>query len=131
MTADVVALDAAGLIDPYPLYAEWRATGRVARDRRRDLWVVAGYDEVQSVLRRHDDFSSQVGPLAALHGDPSLARLEASVLLRALLAGTTALGRDPSRPAQRRATLVVRGWRSLPITVELSPDARGGPWTSS
>lgn len=78
MTADVVALDAAGVTDPYPLYAQWRATGRVTRDRRHDLWVVAGYDEVQSVLRRHDDFSSEVGPLAALHGDPSRAMMIAS-----------------------------------------------------
>lgn len=47
-----------------------------------------------------------------------LARLEATAALGALLAGTAWIERDPAGPPERRATLVVRGWRSQPVRID-------------
>lgn len=92
------------LEDPYELYRTVRTVGGVARDVDRGDWVVGSYEAVRSVLTRHDVFSSVVGPLAALHGDPDRSMLIASDLPRhTRLRAAASL---PFRPAN------IGGWRA-------------------
>jgi cytochrome P450 len=57
--------DAAFRRDPYPLYEQLRAAGRVHHLAAAGAWMVLGYDAVKRVLTDHESFSS-----AAAGGQP-------------------------------------------------------------
>jgi cytochrome P450 len=44
--------------DPYPGYRELLAGPRVRYNRKRGIWIIAGYDDVRKALRDHDALSS-------------------------------------------------------------------------
>ena len=48
--------------NPFPLYAQLRATSPVFREPRSRLWMVLDYESVQRVLSDHESFSSRHGP---------------------------------------------------------------------
>jgi cytochrome P450 len=72
--------------DPYPHYARLRDSGRVHRLEPPGIWSVARYDDVVTMLRRPDVFSSRVMAAA----DP-------------VLLGADPPQHDPARAVVRRA----------------------------
>ena len=57
------------LRDPYPLYAELRGRGPAIHEPERDIWLVPGYAEADTVLRNHREFVSGDGVTYAGPGD--------------------------------------------------------------
>jgi cytochrome P450 len=60
-TADLDALFAPDVIaDPYPLFARLREEDPVHWNAAFQLWVITRYEDVVSMIRNHEDFSSAV-----------------------------------------------------------------------
>lgn len=59
--------DPAVIADPYPSYARLRAEAPVYHSLDPDLWIVSRYDDVRTVVRDAQRFSSAVG---AIESDP-------------------------------------------------------------
>lgn len=99
--------------DPYPWYHELRERAPVHYSEQDDLYVVSRYDDVVSVLRRPEVFSSELGMGALMRGEisPRLRRERTSEIdiaaLRVLIATDppdhTLLRRVVSRPFTPRA----------------------------
>jgi cytochrome P450 len=58
----LLALDAATIADPYPLYAALRHGGPPIRETTYGVWLVARHADVLDVVRRPDVFSSVMAP---------------------------------------------------------------------
>lgn len=54
-------LDPRAIADPAPTYRRLHERGGIHHLRRRDLWVLAGHDQVRTALRSHAVFSSAEG----------------------------------------------------------------------
>jgi cytochrome P450 len=51
-------LDPEVVADPYPWYRELHRGGPVHYNRKLDLWLISGYDDVRAAARAHDALSS-------------------------------------------------------------------------
>jgi cytochrome P450 len=78
LLADFDPFSAEVVADPYPWYGQLLQEGPVQWIPSRELWLVTGYDEVASVMRDPDSYSSALGYAAlgagAMNRDRSDAR---------------------------------------------------------
>ena len=104
VTSDIDPFDPAIREDPYETWAGWRQAAPAVRLEQYDVWAISRYEDVHSILRDHETYSS--APAPAL--EPQRPDLE--------LARNTVLGSDPPRHSMLRAVL----------SAELSPRALRG-----
>jgi cytochrome P450 len=100
--------------DPWPVYRELRDTGGAVFLERYGVWAISRYDDVFSILRDHDTFSSAPAPaLEPLRPDLAMAR-------------DTILGSDPPRHTALRSVLSEqlspRALRTLKTDIESRAD---------
>jgi cytochrome P450 len=85
--------DPAIIAEPWPLYARLQAEGGVARDEGTGVYVVAGYRQIQDILRDNDRFSSAVDrPTLRPGGMPAAA---AAIMASGVRPVPTLVGADP------------------------------------
>ena len=97
MTADAKAgftlRDPEVIAEPWPHYARLQAHGGVQRDDGTGVWIVAGYRQIQDVLRDNDRFSSAVDrPTLRPGGMPAAA---AAIMASGVRPVPTLVGADP------------------------------------
>ncbi|WP_433524825.1 cytochrome P450 [Nocardia pseudovaccinii] len=80
--------DPAVIADPYPNYARLRDEAPVHHSTDPDLWLVSRYDDVRTVVRDAQRFSSAV---SAIDSDPFNPSMQPPKLLRRLFAGIPAI----------------------------------------
>src|SRR5437764_5937428 len=56
--------------NPYPIYADLRATMPLLREPRSGLWMVFDYATAKRILSDHESFSSKHGPDWLIFTDP-------------------------------------------------------------
>jgi len=92
--------------NPYPLYRSLRRDGPVRRDPLVPVWIVSGYEQVQTVLRdprfRRDPFSSDSLPDAVRH-DLGIESARIDSASAAELFGMQLLFLDPPRHTRLRS----------------------------
>jgi cytochrome P450 len=101
--------------DPWPLYRELREAGGAVYLEQYDVWAISRYDDVFSILRDHETFSSAPAPaLEPMRPDLAMAR-------------DTILGSDPPRHTALRSVLSEqlspRALRTLKADIETRADA--------
>jgi cytochrome P450 len=85
--------------DPYPIYRELRRKHPVYYDAATNYWMVSRYEDVCSLLKNNDDFSSQLAGFepTLLGGDPPVHTRARRAVLPILSASRVNTWEDPIR----------------------------------